>query len=196
MEDPTTIALNLTFFGTLGVAFVLFVGLFIVFVATLVLAGVGRLVAVTVMAVAGILGKSAGMQQARSANPAKPARSGRTAKKEPTLSPEWVAAVARADARADERAAAKAKAEAAPAVKVPVRDLPSSKAPAQDVKEVAPLVESATDQNGDPNAAPRAFKKPPVPAAKARLETGPLVSLQGRHPLAKYKRQGQERKAG
>ena len=30
MEDPTTIALNLTFFGTLGVAFVMFLGLFIV----------------------------------------------------------------------------------------------------------------------------------------------------------------------
>ena len=46
MEDPTTIALNLTFFGTLGVAFVMFLGLFIVFVATLVIAGLGRLAAV------------------------------------------------------------------------------------------------------------------------------------------------------
>src|SRR5580765_898590 len=53
MEDPNTIALNLTFFGTLGVALVMFVGLFFVFVATLVIAGLGRLVAVTVMALFG-----------------------------------------------------------------------------------------------------------------------------------------------
>jgi hypothetical protein len=53
MEDPTTIALNLTFFGTLGVAFVMFIGLFLVFVATLVMAGLGRLVAVMVMALFG-----------------------------------------------------------------------------------------------------------------------------------------------
>ena len=43
MEDPTTIALNLTFFGTLAVALVMFFGLFLVFVATLVIAGLGRL---------------------------------------------------------------------------------------------------------------------------------------------------------
>lgn len=53
MEDPTTIALNLTFFGTLGVALVMFIGLFFVFVATLVIAGLGRLLAVTVMALFG-----------------------------------------------------------------------------------------------------------------------------------------------
>jgi hypothetical protein len=53
VEDPTTIALNLTFFGTLGLAFVMFLGLFLVFVATLVIAGVGRLAAVLVMAVFG-----------------------------------------------------------------------------------------------------------------------------------------------
>ena len=51
MEDPTTIALNLTFLGTLGVALVMFFGLFLVFVATLVIAGLGRLAAVTIMAV-------------------------------------------------------------------------------------------------------------------------------------------------
>ena len=34
MEDPTTIALNLTFFGTLGLAFVMFLGLFLVFKGT------------------------------------------------------------------------------------------------------------------------------------------------------------------
>ena len=53
MDDPTTIALNLTFFGTLGVAFVMFVGLFLVFVATLLIAGLGRLVGVAVMALFG-----------------------------------------------------------------------------------------------------------------------------------------------
>ena len=33
MEDPTTIALNLTFFGTLGVAFFMFLGLFLLAVS-------------------------------------------------------------------------------------------------------------------------------------------------------------------
>jgi len=54
MEDPTTIALNLTFFGTLGVALVMFIGLFLVFVATLVIAGLGRLAVVLVMALFGL----------------------------------------------------------------------------------------------------------------------------------------------
>ncbi|WP_314196008.1 hypothetical protein [uncultured Arthrobacter sp.] len=53
MEDPTTIALNLTFFGTLGVAFLMFVGLCISVMLTLVLAGLGRLVALIVMALFG-----------------------------------------------------------------------------------------------------------------------------------------------
>lgn len=106
MEDPTTIALNLTFFGTLGVAFVMFFGLFIVFVLTLVLAGVGRLVAVSVMALAGLLGRSPSEPQA------KPARAPRPAKKEPQLSAEWAAAVARADARAAARAQAEDKPQA------------------------------------------------------------------------------------
>jgi len=51
--DSTTLALNLTFFGTLGLAFLMFFGLFLLVVATLVLAGVGRLVALTVMALFG-----------------------------------------------------------------------------------------------------------------------------------------------
>lgn len=55
MGDSTTIALNLTFFGTLGLAFLMFFGLFLLVVATLVLAGVGRLVALTVMALFGRL---------------------------------------------------------------------------------------------------------------------------------------------
>jgi hypothetical protein len=56
--DSTTIALNLTFFGTLGLAFLMFFVLFMLVVATLVLAGVGRLVALTVMALFGRLHRS------------------------------------------------------------------------------------------------------------------------------------------
>ncbi|MFP5368810.1 MAG: hypothetical protein ACLGIS_18665, partial [Actinomycetes bacterium] len=53
MEDPTTIALNLTFFGTVLVAFLMFLGLFTAFIVMLVLAGVGRLLASAVMAMIG-----------------------------------------------------------------------------------------------------------------------------------------------
>lgn len=221
MEDSTTIALNLTFFGTLGVAFFMFLGLFMVFAVTLVIAGIGRLAAVVVMAVAGVLGNGPGTRAETTdtakpehpGNPSKdntvktntvetnavkpntvktgrPARNG--TKKEPALSPEWAAAVARADARA----AARAKAEAGPAVRVSVRDLPDPNTPAQDIKEVSPLVESATDSNGTLGAVPRAFKKPPMPAAKSLLDTGSLVSLHGNLAVAKAKRPGQERKAG
>ena len=58
MEDPTTIALNLTFFGTLGVAFLMFIGLCISVMLTLVIAGVGRLVALIVMALLGRVPRS------------------------------------------------------------------------------------------------------------------------------------------
>lgn len=195
MEDPTTIALHLTFFGTLGVAFVMFLGLFMVFAATLVIAGIGRLAVVVVMAVAGLVDRRPG-RPARSAEPvkqAKPRRPARNAsKKEPALSPEWAAAVARADARAAERA----KAEAGPAVRVSVRDLPSPEAPAGDITEVAALVASATDSNGTLGAVPRAFKKPPMPAAKSLLDTGSLVSLHGSLAAGKAKQPAQERKAG
>jgi hypothetical protein len=51
--DSTTIALNLTFFGTLGLAFLMFVGLFLLVVLTLLLAGAGRLLVLTVMTVLG-----------------------------------------------------------------------------------------------------------------------------------------------
>lgn len=201
MEDPTTIALNLTFFATVGVALVMFLGLFLAFVATLVMAGVGRLVAVMVMATArGLRPRPADearpAKAARSAKAARPAKAAKPAKKEPALSPEWAAAVARADARA----AARAKAEAAPAVKVSVRELPSPTAPAQDLKEVSPLVESATDRGGELATVPRAFKKLPMPAANSVLDTGSLVSLPGRLPLPKNIKQhpprAPERKAG
>lgn len=232
MEDPTTIALNLTFLGTLGVALVMFFGLFLVFVATLVIAGLGRLAAVTIMALGRGLWRSAGrtalpagnIQQDRpvravgstqhakppkaakrvkAAKPVKPVKPERPAKKEPALSPDWAAAVAQADARA----AARARAEAAPAVKVSVRELPSPTAPARDVLAVAPLVESATDRNGQLGTVPPAFSKTPMPAAKSMLDTGSLVSLPGRLPLPRKplgtpqnrqrpKTQAQERKAG
>ncbi|WCI07957.1 hypothetical protein PJ267_15335 [Arthrobacter sp. OVS8] len=218
MEDPTTIALNLTFLGTLAVAMVMFFGLFLALVATLVIAGLGRLVAVIIMAVgrgvlrvAGAAARPAHTVQAppAAAKPvkpvkaAKPLKPAKPAKKEPALSPDWVAAVAQADARA----AARAKAEAAPAVKVSVRELPSPSAPARDVESVAPLVESATDRNGQLGTVPPAFKKAPMPAAKSLLDTGSLVSRPGRLPLPRkplgqpqnHPRntpQAQERKAG
>jgi hypothetical protein len=56
--DSTTIALNLTFFGTLGLAFLMFLGLFLLVVLTLVLAGVGRLLVLTVLALFGRLPKN------------------------------------------------------------------------------------------------------------------------------------------
>lgn len=211
MGDPTTIALNLTFFGTLAVALVMFFGLFLVFVATLVIAGLGRLTAVTVMALGRGLFRTGGRtpdtveqnlpvrsvgtsqhRPAKAVKPAKAAKPARPAKKEPALSPDWAAAVARADARA----AARAKAEAAPAVKVSVRELPDPTAPARDLSAVAPLVESATDRNGQLGTVPPAFKKAPMPAAKSLLDTGSLVSLHGGLPVSKLKQPAQERKAG
>jgi len=199
MQDPTTIALNLTFLGTLAVGLVMFFGLFLVFVATLVIAGLGRLAAVTIMAVGRGLFRTAGRtaetvqpdrpvrtlgtthpaRQQTAAQPVKAATPARLPKKEPALSRNWAAAVARADSRA----AARVKAEAAPAVKVTVRELPSPTAPARDVAAVAPLVESATDRNGQLGTVPPAFKKATMPAAKSLLDTGSLVSLPGRLPL-------------
>ena len=58
MEDPATSALNLTFFGTVFVALVMFLGLFIAFIVMLVLAGVGRLLALVLMALFGRLPKN------------------------------------------------------------------------------------------------------------------------------------------
>lgn len=191
MEDPTTIAMNLTFFGTLGVGLVMFFGVFVAFVITLLLAGLGRLL--TLPFTARARGRGSAHESARSANPEKPAKEARPAKaakaarKEPQLSPEWAAAVARADARAT----ARAKAEAAPEVKVSVRELPSPEAPARELKEVGPLIESATDRNGAPAAAaPRAFTKPSVPAKSPVLDTGSLATLK-HQPPQQGKRPGQ-----
>lgn len=203
MEDPNTIALNLTFFGTLGVAFVMFIGLFLVFVATLLIAGLGRLVGVAVMALFGRRPERTSEPRSRPVRAprrtfnlktswassslnamlrtalAEAARKRAARKEAPALSEDWAAAVARADARA----AARAKAAAAPEVKVTVRDLPSPDAPAEQVRSVAPLVESATDQHATVRAIPRSFEKPPGPGPLAMLDTGSLVSLAG-HPAA------------
>jgi hypothetical protein len=82
--DPTTIALNLTFFGTVFVAFVMSIGLFIIFTAMLLIAGAGRLTALIVMALFGRFPKndtievvrlSADGQIARSVPVAEPANS-------------------------------------------------------------------------------------------------------------------------
>jgi hypothetical protein len=53
VESPDTLILNLTFLGTVGMAFLMFLVLFLLGVITLVLAGVGRLAAVTLMALFG-----------------------------------------------------------------------------------------------------------------------------------------------
>jgi hypothetical protein len=53
VENPDTLILNLTFLGTVGMAFLMFLVLFLLGVITLVLAGIGRLAAVTLMALFG-----------------------------------------------------------------------------------------------------------------------------------------------
>ncbi|MCZ9883767.1 hypothetical protein [Arthrobacter sp. B2a2-09] len=57
MEDPTTLGLNLTFFGTLGLALLMFLGLGFLMVVTLVLAGVAKLVSIILLAMVGIFPK-------------------------------------------------------------------------------------------------------------------------------------------
>lgn len=53
MGNPDTLILNLTFLGTVGVAFLMFLVLFLLGVITLVLAGLGRLAAVLLLALFG-----------------------------------------------------------------------------------------------------------------------------------------------
>jgi hypothetical protein len=53
VENPDTLILNLTFLGTVGMAFLMFLVLFLLGVITLVLAGIGRLAAITLMALFG-----------------------------------------------------------------------------------------------------------------------------------------------
>jgi len=57
VEDPTTLAINLTYLGTLGLAVLMFLGLGLVVIITLVVAGVGRLVSVILLALIGIFPK-------------------------------------------------------------------------------------------------------------------------------------------
>ena len=57
MEDPTTLAINLTYLGTVGMAILMFLGLGLVIIITLVVAGVGRLVSVILLAMVGIFPK-------------------------------------------------------------------------------------------------------------------------------------------
>ena len=117
MEDPTTTAMNLTYAGTLVIGVVMFFGVAAAFVITLLLAGLGRLIATLGMA---LFGRRAGAPVATKRRPKmKPAR------KEPQISPEWAAAVERADARAR----ARAEAAAAPEVTVSVRELPAAGRP-------------------------------------------------------------------
>lgn len=172
MEDPTTIAMNLTYFATLGVGVVMFLGVFLAFVLTLLLAGLGRLVATGGTALfrrrtPALAAVPQTPDAAKAPKPAKPVR------KEPQLAPDWAAAVERADARAN----ARAQAGAAPEVTVSVRELPSPTAPARDIKKVAPLIESATDTNGLLTTPPRAVPKPPALAKSPVLDTGSLATL-------------------
>lgn len=53
LDNPDTLILNLTFLGTVGIAFLMFLVLFLLGVITLVLAGIGRLAAVALMALFG-----------------------------------------------------------------------------------------------------------------------------------------------
>lgn len=197
MQDPTTIALNLTFLGTLGVALVMFLGLFVVFVTTLLIAGTGRLLAAAVYALAGILGLTprmtqpagtdrpafaagtpAGIPAGAATAPAPSRRPVKAARPKPAMSPKWVAAVA----LADERAAARAAARANPPVRVVAREVSGPGSPAARITAVSPLVASAT--TAGQASPPRSFQKPSAPSAPDLLNTGSLVSLAGRFPLA------------
>ena len=57
MDDPTTLGLNLTFIGTLGVALMMLLCLGILAMITLVLAGIARLVFLLLLALVGIFPK-------------------------------------------------------------------------------------------------------------------------------------------
>lgn len=240
MENPDTLILNLTFLGTVGVAFLMFLVLFLLGVITLVLAGLGRLAAVVLMALFGrrsgkqslplvrFTGPAQSQQQraasdggAGAASGVRPARAGllgrtfgqpaaktprdwRTALKPthlkstlrtavehhpaltaarrepPALAEDWASAVADADARAMAKARA-----AKPQIKLSVRDLPDPQVPAEEVAEVAPLVESALDNSRPSREMPRSFKKPQVPHVLAPLDTGSLVSMSGPAHISK-----------
>ncbi|MBT2566918.1 hypothetical protein J7I84_10505 [Arthrobacter sp. ISL-85] len=209
MENPDTLVLNLTFLGTMGVALLMFLVLFLLGVITLVLAGLGRLTGVVLMT---LFGRAPGKRDstrfaavpAKQASPRKPLRERAAALKPdrvkeslrtaverhpklaaarpepPVLAEDWASAVADADKRAQARARA-----AAPEIKLSVRDLPDPAVPADKVSEVAPLVESALHNHRPPHELPRSFKKPQPLHPLPPLETGSLVSLAGPQQVLK-----------
>lgn len=213
MEHPDTLVLNLTFLGTVGVALLMFGVLFLLGVITLVLAGLGRLAAVVLMA---LFGRVPGQRDRASfTGPSAEAAPARTPFREraaalrpdrlkeslrsavvrhpklaaarpelPVLAEDWASAVAEADKRAQARARA-----AAPDIKLSVRDLPDPAVPADKVGQVAPLVESALHNHRPPHELPRSFKKPQPPHPVPPLDTGSLVSLAGPGQVLKDKAQ-------
>src|SRR5215217_1241333 len=70
VENPDTLILNLTFLGTVGMAFLMFLVLFLLGVITLVLAGIGRLAAITLMALFGRRSRSENLPLIRFGGPA------------------------------------------------------------------------------------------------------------------------------
>lgn len=201
MGDSTTVVLHLTFFGTLGIAFLMFAGLFLLVILTLILAGTGRLLVLTAMTLLGRRPKSETLPLARLTGASEPPSDAvknhnllsAVRKEPPVLAEDWAAAVAEADARAMARARA-----VAPEFEEPVRELPGPTGTLANVKAVAPLVESAlhqdisaSDTTGSNAASPvipaLSFTKPPAPAPLSLLDTGSLVSLSGPEKVLKTK---------
>ena len=183
----------------------MFFGLFLVFVATLVIAGLGRLAAVIVMAVGRGLLRTAGTSQGT--RPPKAVATGTSAGpgcrsprkpgqgREAAPSPETRKA-RQEGTRPCPRTGPPPSRRPMPAPPHgPRRRLPrpsrspSANCPAPRLRHGTwrlwqPLVESATDTNGQLGTVPPAFKKAPMPAAKSLLDTGSLVSLRGRPAVA------------
>ncbi|MEO5316691.1 hypothetical protein PV772_21665 [Pseudarthrobacter sp. CC12] len=209
MEHPDTLVLNLTFLGTMGLALLMFLVLFLLGVITLVLAGLGRLTAVILMT---LFGRAPGKRDSTGfvGAPAKQGRPRRRLRERtaalkpdrlkeslrtavvrhpklaaarpepPVLAEDWASAVAQADKRAEARARAER-----PEIKLSVRDLPDPAVPADKVSEVAPLVESALHNHRPPHEMPRSFKKPQPLHPLPPLDTGSLVSLAGPQQVPK-----------
>lgn len=188
-----TITLNLTFLGTLGVAFLIFFGLFLIFITTTLAAVALRLLVITVMALLSNPSRHDTVTHHKNVSTAErgPRLSinlGRhhkihTVRREPpTLTPSWAAAVAEADARAVARARA-----SAPDIKVTASEMPTPGSPFQNFLEVAPLVQSALHEETPDPASPRFFKGPEKTGMLAILDTGSLVSLSGHATAAKAK---------
>lgn len=185
VDNPDTLILNLTFLGTLGVAFLMAFVLFMLGVATLILAGIGRLAGLVVQLLFGRLRRQESLRFGAeapatvtsvaepAADPVPAPEAGpvavlRTAvgrlspknnpRREPAvLSKEWTAAVEAADARAKARAGA-------PDIKLSVRDLPDQ-----------PLPELPTNTGPETNMKPARGNTPvaktPTSPAKTRSST-------------------------